>query len=688
MAPPEYLLDGRLIRPRLNRIEHRGETVQVEPKMMEVLTVLIERAGEPVSRDELFDAVWKETVVSDDTLTRCVGELRKLFDDDARNPRVIETIPRVGYRLIARPVVADEYAASSGDSALAAGSSPAGDFALPPASDVRVAPSLPRRRYRAPVWIGMVAVAALIAWQLLRPDAEPVAPLASVPLTSYPGRESMVAFSPDGERFAFVWAQEQPDLFVGGTGAGEPMRLTDDPGRERSPTWSPDGVSIAFVRSTRDECGIFVMPALGGPERRLSSCSPYAEIDWSPDARHLAVSYDAGDAYRIRMVDVETGDSSVLEYDLSGSTGDFTPRFSPDGRQIAFLRSLGEGQSDLYTVSSEGGAVRRLTEDETSLAGHDWMPDGRSLVFASNRSGTFMLWRVPADGGEPEWMPVADEAFSPAVTEGAVAYERWSIDTDLVLDGEPICPSSAADRYPSFSPDGRRVAFVSKRSGGYGIWTCDLPDGSATLVGDNGANPVFAPAWSPDGRRLAYNAFEEGQSDVFVIDEPGAPPRRLTVDPANEVYASWSRDGRWIYFASDRTGAMEIWKQPAGGGEARQLTTDGGLIGREFGGHLYLTREGESGLFRMPLSGGASELILEDFDLFTAMSWSVAADAFYYLDRSDPSDVAVILHDGASGEVIRRLGTVRVSSGLAVFGDRIILVRIEKQDGDLMIARF
>src|SRR5690606_21552080 len=123
----------------------------------------------------------------------------------------------------------------------------------------------------------------------------------------------------------------------------------------------------------------------------------------------------------IRLVDVETGASTPLEYDKAGSKGDFTPRFSPDGRSIAFLRTLGEGQSDLFTVPTDGGAVRRLTHDEAALAGHDWMPDGRSLVVASNRSGPFALWRVSARGGEPEWMPIADEAFDPAVVGDAIA---------------------------------------------------------------------------------------------------------------------------------------------------------------------------------------------------------------------------------------------------------------------------
>src|SRR5499426_2059573 len=100
---PEAMLRiaDRLVDPSLNRVTHGDRTVQVEPKIMHVLVTLAERPGEVVTREELMTRVWNGVFVTDDVLHRAVRELRRLFDDDSEQPRVIETIRKRGYRLLA-----------------------------------------------------------------------------------------------------------------------------------------------------------------------------------------------------------------------------------------------------------------------------------------------------------------------------------------------------------------------------------------------------------------------------------------------------------------------------------------------------------------------------------------------------------------------------------------------------------
>ena len=100
--PGDFRLGVWWVRPSQNTIQCSGRTVRLEPKVVEVLVCLAEHAGETVSKEKLIGAVWRDTFVTDDVLTRCVSELRKALEDDPKEPRVIETIPRKGYRLLER----------------------------------------------------------------------------------------------------------------------------------------------------------------------------------------------------------------------------------------------------------------------------------------------------------------------------------------------------------------------------------------------------------------------------------------------------------------------------------------------------------------------------------------------------------------------------------------------------------
>ncbi len=97
---PRYLVDGRIVDPNTNEVIHGTDSVHVEPKSMEVLLFLFEHAGEVISRDEIQDRIWGDVTVGQDSITNAIIKLRKAFGDDAKNPRVIATIPKRGYRVI------------------------------------------------------------------------------------------------------------------------------------------------------------------------------------------------------------------------------------------------------------------------------------------------------------------------------------------------------------------------------------------------------------------------------------------------------------------------------------------------------------------------------------------------------------------------------------------------------------
>jgi hypothetical protein len=151
-----------------------------------------------------------------------------------------------------------------------------------------------------------IAALALVtgAWLWLgRPTAPaPEAPLVATPLTTSPGFEVQPTFSPDGNEVAFVWngaKEDNYDIYRKLIGSGEPLRLTRDPARDSSPAWSPDGRFIAFLRHpTQGTAGVYLIPALGGAERRLADISlgpepwevPYKGLAWTANNSWLVVS--------------------------------------------------------------------------------------------------------------------------------------------------------------------------------------------------------------------------------------------------------------------------------------------------------------------------------------------------------------------------------------------------------------
>jgi Tol biopolymer transport system component/serine/threonine protein kinase len=453
----------------------------------------------------------------------------------------------------------------------------------------------PARRKSRWIWalagtaVLLILVTAGGLW-FLRPRSHPVPKI--VPLTSYPGRQVNPAFSPDGKQVAFAWDGDQGgnlDIYVKLVDAETPLRLTNNSADEYAPAWSPDGRYIAFCRDRGEHSEIWMIPALGGAERKLGEAAAssdfYGGLSWSRDGKFLAVSDKStpGTSLGLHMISPETGEKRKLTSPPNGYFGDFFPAFSPDGRTLAFARARAYGSNAIYLLSiSDGGEAqgeaRRLTPDQPWIWGVDWTADGRSIVFSSGQEGSTNLSISAASGGTPERLVGGENASSISIsrTGNRVVYERDSFDSNIWRIPGPnalnknsvptrLIASTKPDLEPQFSPDGKKIVFTSDRSGTLAIWVCDRDGlGPMELTSFNGAT-VGSPRWSPDSRWIAFDSPKAGNSDIYVISADGGPVRRLTTGPSNNLRPSWSRNGRWIYFGSNRSGDWQIWKAPVGG---------------------------------------------------------------------------------------------------------------------------
>lgn len=333
------------------------------------------------------------------------------------------------------------------------------------------------------------------------------------------------------------------------------LRLTSN-STDCCPTWSPDGRQIAFSRYSNEGVDIYVVPALGGTERRLwtsTTALPPAwtsgrSLDWSPDGKFLAFSAIQPDRAHAWITLLSIADSTTRPLTSpQGQNLDYGPAFSPDGSTVAFVRGIAPGVvEDLYVVPTASGEPKRLTFDNAWLMGPPaWTPDGRDIVFSSRRGGLASLWRIPSSGGTARPVPGAGASvIFPSISSrgNQLVYQQLSSKNTLWRinvrdDKTPQGPASVvvSDRSlqtsrAQFSPDGKRIAFESDRLGYSEIWACDS-DGSNCGQLTSLRGIAGAPRWSPDGRHIAFEYRPKEHSEVYLLDVASGASRLLATVP-------------------------------------------------------------------------------------------------------------------------------------------------------------
>ncbi|HXJ17127.1 MAG TPA: protein kinase, partial [Candidatus Polarisedimenticolia bacterium] len=562
--------------------------------------------------------------------------------------------------------------------------------------------------------LGLAIVGAAL-YLLFRPGPKAIVPSMNVvPLTSSPGRENDPSFSPDGNQIAFDWdgqKEDNTDIYVKMIGTEGVHRLTTDPAIDDAPAWSPDGRYIAFHRHTSSEDGIYLIPALGGPERKLDSPRleghwNHERVDWSPDGKFLAFSESIpdGKVLRISVLSLDTLEKRVVTTPPPSSVnGDWCPHYSPDGQTIAFLRSTNSANSDLCLVPSAGGEVRRLTYNAW-INWLTWTPDGTHLIYSAYGGGTSRLWKIPVAGGEAERLSVGTwDASEPVLSQDGhrLAYVQTTFDTNIwrfAVPGSPgrarpptrLIASTQYDGSPQYSPDGKRIVFSSGRSGSVEVWVSESDGSNAIQLTHFGGPEAGTPRWSPGGRQIAFDCYASGNGDIYVISPEGGEPRRLTTESSNEYVPSWSRDGRWIYFASDQTGAWQVWKMPAKGGKAIQVTKGGGFAAFESydGKTLYYTKgQFGSGLWKVPVAGGEETPVLEKLGAWGY--WGLTREGIYFYDAGTK---AIEFYSFATRKVARVVtperGPALAFPGLGVSPDGrwILYTQVDNSSSNIMVV--
>jgi len=369
------------------RTLRRGDAVvDLGDRAFSVLVLLVSSAGEVVDKRTLLDLAWPDVTVGDNTLVQAVREIRAALGDDPSNPRCVQTVHRRGYRFVS-PVERLEAEVMA--------TAPTTAEPVP----VRVS-WLPRVVLAGAILaVGVATVTLLVPGD---PGPPPFVAARLRALHDLPDGAMKPAYSPIGDLLVAVVADPVTDvhsLWLVKPGAEAPLRLTS--GIEvqgPSPVFNADGSAVLFTSYRNDpERGmvpdVWEVPVLGGEPRRLVEGASGASQ--SPEGSSLAYAKVTAGGTTIAVRRPDGGEEEIAERG-------FWPRWSPDGRWIAFTTSNPEGSDgDVFVTRPDGRDRRQLSTRASQVYGLCWTPDSEWVIFGCDVEGVSNLWVAAVDGGEP-----------------------------------------------------------------------------------------------------------------------------------------------------------------------------------------------------------------------------------------------------------------------------------------------
>lgn len=641
------------------RATRGGQALDIEPKAFRVLVYLVQHAGHLVSKSELMDAVWGETAVTENSLTRAIALLRRVLEDDPHQPRFIETVATAGYRFVCPVMQETDEAGSAGESAssvsLASAEQTTNSASAEETASARVRP---RRR----VWLWTLAAGIIAAlgitfaawWKWSVPSVPHV---TSIDRITDDGRAKGWPAAADGSRVYFYEKIKNHAVIAEASFSGGDISIVPTPFTNPGVLdIAPDNSTLLILDRRQTEPGpLWIVPLPQGAPRRLGIVLA-DDATFTPDGKQVIFIKGA----EIWIVNVDGSHARQL---WTGRGGAFDPRVSPDGKRMRFS-TCAQLSCLLWEARTDGSRAHQVLpgwQDVPVQHAGTWSPDGGYYVFgAITQKGAFHmnLWMLPERRSwfAPRAVPVQltrgplcffpPVAFSPdghtlfSVGEKddsqLVRYDPKANRVDPFLSG---IPATLID----FSRDGQWIVYIT--SPPYpSLWRSRL-DGSerVQLTSSDDAQAGVA-RWSPDGTRIAFEWARLGlETKLGLISRDGGIPEQVISDREDsheQVDPTWSADGNAIIFARDRSRRseerMELLRADL---RTRKVTQVPGSEG------LFSPRWSADGHFLAAITIDMRSVRLFDFQRqawstwFTAQEevgsnqWSLDGRALYFLNR-------------------------------------------------------
>lgn len=590
------------------------QQLYLEPRQHQLLLCLLQRHGQVVSRDQLIASVWQGRVVSDSAINRAVSILRKALAKLEPEREHIETLPKLGYRLLL----------------------PVTTLAAPVRLPGRKQTKGLRRWHIIMLFTGVV-LTALLLWLTTVPSPHLSATMLA-PHTSFHGVESQLSVSADS---GYLLYQRQSDdgpaqLWLNTLADNHHQALTPAQLDSRNAVISPDGSQFAFVRLSDSGCQILLQPlpisadAVITP-RLLHQCPDdnLPLLSWQQDGQALYFRQRADKTAPYQIYQLSLASAAVRQFTLPAANysglGDIA--LSASLTRLAVLRYLSLENTELLLLEPDSGRVISsavLPQRFTTLA---WYNDQTLLLAAEQQLYQYSLATL-------QLTPLY-QAAAPVNSLAVLGRQLFFSSTELNSDiwqqpdngGAAVrINSSRQDLMPRLAHQADQLAFLSNRNGVQQLWLQN-GTGAEHLLAELPDKPGFVRLeWSADDSQLIFSKDDA----AYIVDvHSGALVKALPAEQRVGVI-NFATSPQQLLFSSRRSGDWQLWLYDRQTEALQQLTEQGGYSGRIWQETLYFSKYHQDGLWRKDLASGQEQLLLAQFDKINWLNWQIEQGQLYF----------------------------------------------------------
>jgi transcriptional activator of cad operon len=677
-SPPIIRIGLVMLDPLSRTLCREALQLRIEPKIFDVLWLMLHSPNQQVSREQLIHGIWQQRVVSDSVIHRVFSQLRKQFASLDDSQEYIQTIAKVGYRLVAKieritphldtehliaPVTGPDILAPAHSESAAVASFQQTESTAHLAISHAGIESGGSRYWQYPMLSMGIAMACVFAagyWLMASTasstDVAPAPLTQQYPLTSHQGSETQVSTDSSGQVQLYLQYTQSDNAVLWRHQAGQHQQLLSDLPGLRFAMLSPDGrqavlvthselptASCQVLLATLDTTPIGLKPLLNCPT------DSHFRMQWRADSRgfYFRQRLDKTQPYSTFYMDAAAGQPQQISLPVAYVTnGDLAAAPSPDHQQLAIAHYKTVTQTELQFWRVSGYQRQQTHQVDLAVRQLHWL-DADHLLLVTDKK--VYSYHIPT---QTHHLVLAEKDY---INSLAVSQSRWFVgvseqNTDILRvalpqscaagarqtafdAAKPIVQSSKIDVLPRISPDGRSLAFFSDRTGGFSMWLKplaadgqDLMASEAALTSSSAVQHFLRFSWAPDSEQIVYS-----QGDALYLQRIGhSAPEMLLPASAKAHSANWAADGRSVIFGSTQSGDWQLWQYQPANRQLQQLTTDGGYSGYLLGDRLIYSKFNQPGLYQKKLGSAEEDLLLADFSVINWLNWQIVGDELYY----------------------------------------------------------